>query len=130
MKLLNLIRDWQVAASVMRMYGRQHYAAISSLEGLYVKQSDGGAVTGTDTTLTIKAGKVFYKITRTVYISNTKEYEDTWLASYGWYSPGYLLEIGGDRHCVLEAGSGILYLVTLTEKGRNIVEQFIKFDRK
>ncbi|HRO41747.1 MAG TPA: hypothetical protein PL009_02875 [Flavipsychrobacter sp.] len=76
--------------------------------------------------LTIKPYGSFYQISRTEYISNMPENEETWLATYGWHSNGHLIEIGGDRYCIFDAVSNSLYLETLTEEGKTTIELFIK----
>lgn len=83
-------------------------------------------VAGVDTMLSITSCGSFYKITRTDYISNTPENEETWLATYGWHSNGHLIEIGGDRYCIFDTVSKSLYLEKLTEQGKTTIELFTK----
>ena len=127
MKLNKLIYDLRIAVKMILHFGRQHHATLSMMEGIYVRQPpQNEKIAGVDTTLTIKPCGSFYQVTRTEYVSNTPESEETWLATYGWYSNGHLIEIGGDRYCVFETVSKSLYLEALTEQGKTTIELFIK----
>lgn len=128
MKLIELIRDLFRIASVIRRYGRQHHATLAMVNGIYIRQPGRNdlVVTGTESILSIKPVGNFYQVTRTDYVSNTPEHEETWLATYGWHSNGHLIEIGSDRYCIFDAGSKTMYLETLTEQGKTTIEVFIK----
>lgn len=127
MKLNKLIHDLRLAAKVILNFGRQHHATLSMMQGIYVKQAlPNDLIAGIDTMLNIKSHGSLYQVTRTDYISNTPEKEETWLATYGWHSNGHLIEIGGDRYCIFDAVSNSLYLEALTELGNTKIELFIK----
>lgn len=127
MKLNKLICDLRLALKIILHFGRQHNATLSMMEGMYVRQPPcNEKIAGVDSTLTIKPHGSFYQVTRTEYVSNTPESEETWLATYGWHSNGHLIEIGGDRYCIFETASKSLYLETLTEQGKTTIELFIK----
>ena len=127
MKLNKLIHDLRLAVKVILHFGRQHHATLSMMQGMYVRQAlHNDMIAGVDTMLTIKPYGSLYQITRTDYITNTPECEETWLATYGWHSNGHLIEIGGDRFCIFDAVSKSMYLGTLTEQGQTTIELFIK----
>lgn len=127
MKLNTLIHDLRLAAKIILHFGRQHHATLSMMQGVYAREAlNDERMAGVDTMLTIKASGSFYQVTRTVYVSNTPEAEETWLATYGWHSNGHLIEIGGDRYCIFDTVSKSMYLETLTEQGKTTIELFIK----
>lgn len=127
MKLNKLIQDLRLAVKIILHFSRQHHATLSMMQGMYVRQPQHNElIAGIDTTLTIKSYGNFYQVTRTEYISNTPEYEETWLATYGWHSNGHLIEIGGDRYCIFDAIAKCMYLETLTDQGKTTIELFIK----
>ena len=127
MKLKKLIHDLRLAIKVILHFGRQHHATLSMMQGMYVRQAlHNELIAGVDTMLTIKPCGSLYQITRTDYITNAPESEETWLATYGWHSNGHLIEIGGDRFCIFDAVSKSMYLETLTEQGQTTIELFIK----
>lgn len=127
MKLKKLIRDLYCAIKVVVHFGREHHATISMMQGIYARQPlHNDMIAGVDTMLRIRAYGSLYQVTRTDYVSNTPDTEETWLATYGWHSNGHLIEIGGDRYCVFETVSKSLYLETLTEQGKTTIELFIK----
>lgn len=127
MKLHKLIHDLRLTVKVILHFGRQHHATLSMAQGMYVRQLlHNELITGVDTALIIKPFGSLYQITRTDYITNTPEYEETWLATYGWHSNGHLIEIGGNRYCIFDPISKSLYLESLTEQGETTVELFIK----
>jgi hypothetical protein len=97
------------------------------MPGIYEKQPlHNDMVAGIDTMLKIIPCGSFYQVTRTDYISNLPDNEETWLATYGWHSNGHLIEIGGDRYCVFDTVSKSLYLENLTEQGKTTIELFTK----
>lgn len=97
------------------------------MQGMYVRHAlHNELITGVDTMLTIKPYGSLYQVTRTDYITNIPECEETWLATYGWHSNGHLIEIGGDRFCIFDAAAKSMYLETLTEQGQTTIELFIK----
>lgn len=127
MKLNRLIHDLCLAVKIILHFGRQHHATLSMMEGMYVRQPlHNDLIAGVDTTLAIKPLGSLYQVTRTIYISNLPECEETWLATYGWHSNGHLIEIGGDRYCIFDTASKSLYLEALTEQGKTTIELFIK----
>lgn len=127
MRVKKHIQDLCCAIKVIVHFGREHYATISMIQGIYGKQPlHNDIVAGVDTILSITSCGSFYKITRTEYISNTPENEETWLATYGWHSNGHLIEIGGDRYCIFDTVSKSLYLEKLTEQGKTTIELFTK----
>lgn len=127
MKLNKLIHDLRLAVKIILHFGRQHHATLSMMQGMFVRQPlHNELIAGVDTTLTIKPCGSFYQVTRTDYISNTPECEETWLATYGWHSNGHLIEIGGDRYCIFDTVSKSLYLEKLTEQGKTTIELFTK----
>lgn len=127
MKLNKLIHDLRLAMKTLLVFGMQHHATLSMLEGVYARRPlNNELIAGVETMLTIKSCGSFYQVTRTDYISNIPENEETWLATYGWHSNGHLIEIGGDRYCIFDAVSNSLYLETLTEYGKTTIELFIK----
>lgn len=127
MKLNKLIHDLRLAVKVLLNFGRQHHATLSMMQGMYVRQAlHNELITGVDTMLTIKPYGSVYQVTRTDYITNIPECEETWLATYGWHSNGHLIEIGGDRFCIFDAATKSMYLETLTEQGQTTIELFIK----
>ncbi len=127
MKLNKLIHDLRLAVKVLLNFGRQHHATLSMMQGMYVRQAlHNELITGVDTMLTIKPYGSLYQVTRTDYITNIPECEETWLATYGWHSNGHLIEIGGDRFCIFDAAAKSMYLETLTEQGQTTIELFIK----
>lgn len=127
MKLNRLIHDLWLAVKIILHFGRQHHATLSMMEGMYVRQPlHNDLIAGVDTTLAIKPLGSLYQVTRTIYISNLPECEETWLATYSWHSNGHLIEIGGDRYCIFDTASKSLYLEALTEQGKTTIELFIK----
>lgn len=127
MKLNKLIHDLRLTFKVILHFGRQHHATLSMMQGMYARQAlPGELVAGVDTMLTIKFCGSLYQVTRTDYIANVPEREETWLAAYGWHCNGHLIEIGGDRSCIFDAASKSMYLETLTEQGQTTTELFIK----
>ncbi|RKD15097.1 hypothetical protein BCY91_06120 [Pelobium manganitolerans] len=127
MKLKKLIRDLCCAIKVIVHFGREHHATISMMPGIYGKQPlHSDMIAGVDTMLSITPFGSLFKVTRTDYISNIPENEETWLATYGWHSNGHLIEIGGDRYCIFDTGSKSLYLENLTEQGKTTIELFTK----
>jgi len=127
MKGNNLVYGLWDTLKVVCLFCRQHYNTYSMLLGTYVLQSPSiKPATGIDAVLQIKPYGSLYRLTRTEYICNEPEKEQTWLASYSWHSGGALVEIGGDNCCVFDTESKSLYLETLTEQGKSTVEQFIK----
>lgn len=127
MKLKKLIRDLRCAIKVVVHFGREHHATISMMPGIYARQPlHNDMIAGIDTMLKITPCGSFYRITRTDYISNLPDNEETWLATYGWHSNGHLIEIGGDRYCIFDTASKSLYLETLTEQGKTTIELFTK----
>ncbi|SDW50751.1 hypothetical protein SAMN05444410_103150 [Hydrobacter penzbergensis] len=130
MKLNTLIHDLRLAIKILLHFGKQHHATLSMMQGMYVRQPlHNEMIAGIDTTLTIKPDGCLYQVTRTVYISNIPECEETWLATYGWHSNGHLIEIGGDRYCIFDAASKSMYLEILTEQGKTMIELFIKISK-
>ena len=127
MELKKLIQDLCSAIKVVVHFGREHHATISMMPGIYARKPlHNDMIAGVDTMLSITSCGSFYKITRTDYISNAPENEETWLATYGWHSNGHLVEIGGDRYCIFDTVSKSLYLENLTEQGKTIIELFTK----
>jgi hypothetical protein len=97
------------------------------MPGIYAKQPlHNNFIAGVDTMLKINACGSFYQVTRTDYISNIAENEETWLATYSWHSNGHLIEIGGDRYCIFDTVAKSLYLEELTETGKTTIELFTK----
>ena len=122
-----LIRDLYCAIKVLLHFCREHHATISMMPGIYAKQPlHNNFIAGVDTMLKIKPCGSFYQVTRTDYISNIVDSEETWLATYGWYSNGHLIEIGGDRYCIFDTVAKSLYLEELTETGKTTIELFTK----
>ena len=127
MKLIKLIGDIRLAAKTIIRFGRQHHATLSMIQGLYTRQPQHNKlITGIDTMIVIKPYGSLYQITRTDYICNTPQHEETWLAVYGWQSTGHLIELGGDRYCIFETISQSLYLEIPTSQGKSTIELFIK----
>lgn len=127
MKLNKLINDLCLAVKVILHFGRQHHATLSMMQGMYVRQAlHNELIAGVDTMMRITPCGSFYKVTRTDYISNIPDNEETWLATYGWHSNGHLIEIGGDRYCIFDTVSKSLYLENLTEQGKTTIELFTK----
>jgi hypothetical protein len=127
MKLKKLIRDLCYAIKVIVHFGKEHHATISMIPGIYGKQPVlNDRTAGVDTMLRITPSGSFYKVTRTDYISNIPDNEETWLATYGWHSNGHLIEIGGDRYCIFDTVSKSMYLENLTEQGKTTIELFTK----
>lgn len=122
-----LIRDLYCAIKVLLHFCREHHATISMMPGIYAKQPlHNNFIAGVDTMLKIKPCGSFYQVTRTDYISNIVDSEETWLATYGWYSNGHLIEIGDDRYCIFDTVAKSLYLEELTETGKTTIELFTK----
>jgi hypothetical protein len=127
MKSKNLIQDLLASVKVVLLFAGQHYATLSMLEGVYQRQPlHEKLLAGLDTTLTITLNGSLYQVTRTDYVNDEPALEQTWLATYGWHSNGHLIEIGGDRYCILDAETKSLYLEELTESGRTTIELFVK----
>jgi hypothetical protein len=127
MKLKKLIWDLCCAIKVIVHFGKEHHATISMMPGIYGKEPvPNDRIAGVDTVLRIIPCGSFYKVTRTDYISNTPDNEETWLATYGWHSNGHLIEIGGDRYCIFDTVSKSMYLENLTEQGKTTIELFTK----
>lgn len=127
MKLNTIIHDLRLAVKTLLVFGRQHHATLSMLEGVYARRPlHDELIAGVETMLAIKPHGSLYQVTRTDYISNIPENEETWLATYGWHSNGHLIEIGGDRYCIFDTVSNSLYLETLTDQGKTTIELFIK----
>lgn len=127
MKLKKLIRDLYCAIKVIVHFGREHHATISMMQGIYARQPlYNDMIAGVDTMLKITACGSLYQVTRTDYVGNTPDTEETWLATYGWHSNGHLIEIGGDRYCIFDTASKLLYLEALTEQGKTTIELFTK----
>lgn len=127
MKQNKLIHDLRLTVKIILHFGRQHHATLSMMQGMYVKQSLRHELnTGVETIIIIKPFGSLYQITRIDYINNAPEYEETWLAAYGWQANGHLIEIGGDRYCIFDTVSKSLYLESLTKQGNTTLELFIK----
>jgi malonyl CoA-acyl carrier protein transacylase len=127
MKSKNLIQKLLASVKIALRFGGQHYAALSMLEGVYVRQPlHEKLFAGLDTTLTITLNGSLYHVTRTDYVNDEPALEQRWLATYGWHSTGHLIEIGGDRYCILDTATKSLYLEELTESGKTILELFTK----
>ena len=117
---------WETLKVISRFCG-QHYAALSMLQGsYYLRTLDNIRVAGIETILRIKPAGGLYRVTRTEYIHNEPEKEQTWLSTYSWHSGGALMEVGGGRCCVFDTEIGSIYLETFTEQGKTTVELFIK----
>lgn len=117
---------WETLKVISR-FCRQHYAALSMLQGsYYLRTLDNIRVAGIETILRIKPSGGLYRVTRTEYIHNEPEKEQTWLSTYSWHSGGALMELGGGRCCVFDTEIGSIYLETFTEQGKTTVELFIK----
>jgi len=112
---------------VISRFCRQHYATLTMLQGsYYLYAPDNIKVAGIETILQIKPSGGLYRLTRTEYIHNEPEKEQTWLASYSWHCCGALVEVGGGRCCFFDADMGSIYLETFKEQGKASVEIFIK----
>ncbi len=119
MKLYKLIHDLLLAIKIIFYFGSQHHATLLMMQGMYVRHPlHDELIGGVNTILIIKSYGSFYQITRTNYVSNIPECEETWLSTYGWHSSGHLIEIGGDRYCMKVMVSKSLYLEILTEQGK------------
>lgn len=117
---------WETLKVISR-FCRQHYAALTMLQGsYYLRTLDNIRVAGIETILRIKPSGGLYRVTRTEYIHNEPEKEQTWLSTYSWHSSGALMELGGGRCCVFDTKIGSIYLETFTEQGKTTVELFIK----
>lgn len=127
MKPKNIIQEVLASIKIALRFGRQHNATLSMLEGVYVRQPlNKQLLAGLDTILTVAPNGSLYQVTRTDYINNEPEVEQTWLAAYGWHSNGHLIEIGGDRYCIFDTVTKSLYLEELTDSGRTTLELFTK----
>lgn len=127
MKLKELIYGLWTSCKIIFRFCRQHHDALTVMQGTYVKQPlHDKLIAGLDTTLTITSYGSLYHITRKDFINDEPAQEKTWLATYGWHSNGHLIEIGGDRYCILDTVAKSLYLEELTESGTTTIELFTK----
>ncbi|OJW80289.1 MAG: hypothetical protein BGO69_05525 [Bacteroidetes bacterium 46-16] len=125
---MKLIRDVFRTMRVLLCFGRQHAAALAMVNGTYMRQParDELVIAGSETLLSIKPCGNLYEVLITNYVANQVADEQKWLATYGWHSNGHLIEIGGDRYCILDTASQSLYLETFTKEGATTVDLFIK----
>ncbi len=125
---MKLIREVFRTMRVLLCFGRQHYAALAMVNGTYMRQQarDELFITGSETLLSIKPYGNLYEVVLTKYVANQVADEQKWLATYGWHSNGHLIEIGGDRYCILDTSTQALYLEMCTKEGDTTVDLFIK----
>lgn len=125
---MKLIRDMFRTMRVLLCFGRQHAAALAMVNGMYMRQParDELVIAGSETSLSVKRYGNLYEVVLTNYVANQVADEQKWLATYGWHSNGHLIEIGGDRYCILDPATQSLYLETFINEGATTVDLFIK----